>query len=490
MVSICVYLHVHQPIRLRNVRVFDIGKNQIYFDEERNKMYLERIIDKSYLPTNKILLDLIHDTDGKFKVSFSITGVFLEQLEKYPHVMESFKKIVDTGCCNIVGETYYHSLASAFSLKEFKNQVRKQEKKLKDVFGVKPEIFRNTELVYQNEIGKYVSSLGYKAILAEGWDKVLEWRSPCFVYQGQGGGISILLKHYKLSDDIAFRFSERKWEGWPLTADKFANWVNQHNGSGNLVNLFMDYETFGEHQWKETGIFEFLKAFPSQVLAKSDDFVTPLEAIKRYNPVAEIDFPNIVSWADTERDLSAWMGNRMQQSALSEIYRLEEPVLKYGDEKLVDDWRKLQTSDHFYYMCTKWFSDGDVHKYFNPYKNPYDAFITFMNAISDLKLRLEYIKKIKTNYMDKKFLNFVEEGKEFYCKNGKVIRSLGELSREVKSLDEGTFNHHVSEEKNDFANWVNDVVGDAVLANRMKISKRQSTMSRALVARVARLSLL
>ncbi|RLJ02584.1 MAG: alpha-amylase [Candidatus Aenigmatarchaeota archaeon] len=490
MVSVCFYLHVHQPFRLKNFRIFDIGKEKNYFDEERNRMYLERIIKKSYLPTNQILLDLIHKTDGKFKVSFSITGVLLEQLENYPKVLESFKKIVDTGCCDLVGETYYHSLASVFSLSEFKRQIKKQEKKLKEVFGIKPKIFRNTELVYQNEIGKFVERLGYKGILAEGWDKVLEWRSPCFVYKGKDSNICVLLKHYKLSDDIAFRFSERKWEGWPLTADKFSNWINKHNGNGNIINLFMDYETFGEHQWKETGIFEFLKHFPLKVLKNGDEFLTPTETIKKYKPVAEIDFPNIVSWADTERDLSAWIGNRMQKAASSELYSLEKEILKYGDRKLIDNWRKLQTADHLYYMCTKWFADGDVHKYFNPYRSPYDAFIIFMNILNDLKLKLEINKKIKTNYMDKNFLRRVEEGKEFYCRNGKIICSLEELAREIKKLDPETFLHHVNEEKNDFANWIENVIGDIVLANRIKRIKRQSTMSRVITARVARLNLL
>jgi len=490
MVSVCFYLHTHQPLRLKNFRIFDIGKEKNYFDEERNRMYLERIIKKSYLPTNQILLDLIHKTDGKFKVSFSITGVLLEQLENYPKVLESFKKIVDTGCCDLVGETYYHSLASVFSLNEFKRQIKKQEKKLNEVFGIKPKTFRNTELVYQNEIGKFVEGLGYKGILAEGWDKVLEWRSPCFVYKGKDSNICVLLKHYKLSDDIAFRFSERRWEGWPLTADKFSNWIDKHNGNGNIINLFMDYETFGEHQWKETGIFEFLKHFPLKILEKGNDFVTTTESIKKFKPVAEIDFQNIVSWADTERDLSAWIGNRMQQTALSEIYRLEKEALKYGDRKLIDNWRKLQISDHFYYMCTKWFADGDVHKYFNPYKTPYDCFIIFMNALNDLKLRLEYIKKIKTNNMSKRFLEEVPKGSEFYCKDGRVFRKLEELAQALKDMDAKTFLHHVNEEKNDFENWIRDVVGDIVLANRIKRAKKQSTIARAISARIARLNLL
>ncbi|OYT43745.1 MAG: alpha-amylase [Candidatus Aenigmarchaeota archaeon ex4484_56] len=490
MVSVCFYLHVHQPVRLRNYKVFDIGKNDQYFDEWKNKLYLDRIIKKSYLPTNKILLDLIHKTDGKFKVSFSITGILLEQLENYPYVFESFKKIIDTGCCDLVSETYYHSLASVFSHCEFKEQIKLQEKKLKEILGIKPKIFRNTELVYSNDIGKIVSEMDYKAVLVEGADKILGWRSPCFIYRGTGSNIKLLLKHYKLSDDIAFRFSERSWVGWPLTADKFASWITSHNGNGHLINLFMDYETFGEHQWEETGIFKFLEKFPLKILENGDDFVTPSEAIKKFEPIAELDFPYIVSWADTERDLSAWIGNKMQQSAIREIYRLEKDIVKYGDRELIDKWRKLQISDHFYYMCTKWFADGDVHKYFNPYNSPYDSFIIFMNILNDLKLRLDYIKKEKTNYMDKSFLNDVEEGKEFYCANGRIIRNLRELAEEIKKLDFETFVHHVNEEKNDLANWIRDVVGDIALASRVNRAKKPETIYKAIRSRIAELSFL
>jgi hypothetical protein len=250
----------------------------------------------------------------------------------------------------------------------------------------------------------------------------------------------------------------------------------------------MDYETFGEHQWKETGIFEFLKYFPLKVLENGDNFITPLEAIKKFEPVSEIDFPNIVSWADTERDLSAWLGNRMQQSALSELYKLENGILKYGDKKLVEDWRRLQISDHFYYMCTKWFADGDVHKYFNPHKNPYDAFIIFMNILSDLKLRLEYIKKIKTNYMSKRFLEPVEDGKEFYCRDGNTFRSLKELAQALENMNPEIFSHHVNEERNDFATWIRDVIGDAVLANRIKRTKNQNKMAKGITQRIASIS--
>ncbi|MBN2094420.1 MAG: glycoside hydrolase family 57 protein [Candidatus Aenigmarchaeota archaeon] len=490
MVSVCMYLHVHQPMRLGKYRVFDVGRHSDYFDKEKNKEILERVIQKSYAPTNQHLLDLIHRTDGKFKVSFSITGILLKQLEEYPHIIESFKKLVDTGCCNIVGETYFHSLAYVFSREEFKEQVRMQEKTLKEVFGVRPKIFRNTELVYQNDVGKIAEEMGYKAVLAEGWDKVLEWRSPCFVYQGKGSGIKLLLKNYRLSDDIAFRFSNRGWKGWPLTADKFANWVGHHNGNGNLINLFMDYETFGEHQWKETGIFDFLSHLPHEILKRGDDFVLPTEAIKRYPVVSEIDFPHMVSWADTERDLSAWIGNGMQDAALKEIYAIEQEIKRHGTPEMLEKWRMLQVSDHFYYMCTKWFSDGDVHKYFNPYDNPYEAFVVFMNALADLRHQLNYIKKEKTNFMSKHLLNEVPAGKEFYCKDGKVFRKVEELAKAIRKLDTTTYKAHVDTTKNDFANWLEHVVGDAVLANKIRRAQNQTTMARIVNSRVAELSLM
>ena len=391
MASICLYLHVHQPFRLKKFSFFDIGSGSSYFDDAMNRHYLERIVKKSYLPVNKILLDLIKETNGRFKVSFSLTGTLLEQLERWaPRVIKDFQKLVDSGCVEIIAETYYHSLAYLYSQEEFKKQVALHRKKIKNLFDYTPKIFRNTELIFNNEMAGFVQNMGYRGMLAEGADYILGWRSPNFVYRSpQAQNLGVLLRNYRLSDDISFRFSTPWWEERPLTADKFAAWVNQVNGCGQVVNLFMDYETFGEHQWESTGIFEFLKAFPHKILEHPDnDFKTPSEVINCYQAVAELDFPHIVSWADIERDLSAWLGNKMQQRAIESLYALEPAVLRSNDEKLIEDWRKLQTSDHFYYMCTKWFADGDVHKYFNPYGTPYDCFISFMNIINDLKLRL------------------------------------------------------------------------------------------------------
>ena len=392
MPSVCFYLQTHQPFRLRNYSVFDIGQNDDYFDEQRNREYLSRIVRKSYLPTNRILLELIRQQRGKFKVSFGLSGVLLEQLEKhFPDVIDDFQKLVATGCCEILAETYHHSLAYLYSAEEFKQQVALHRQKIKKLFNYKPTVFRNTELMLSNEMAKTVEEMGYKAILGEGADYILGWRSPNYVYKIKGTkNIKILLRNYKLSDDISFRFSSRDWNEWPLTADKFAAWVKGTQSHGDVINLFMDYETFGEHQWEETGIFEFLKSLPGEILKyPENNFQNPSDVIKLYKPKGELDFCNIVTWADTERDLSAWLGNRMQQTALKKLYSLEGIVKKSADKKLVEKWRKLQTSDHFYYMCVKWFADGDVHKYFSPYESPYDAYIIFMNIFNDLKLRLE-----------------------------------------------------------------------------------------------------
>ncbi len=391
MVSVCFYFQVHQPFRLRRFTIFDIGKNVPYFDLDKNYEILNKVSNKCYLETNKLLLELLKAIP-EFKVSFSLSGVVLEQMKEHrPDVLKSFQELVKTGKVEVIQETYYHSLAYLFSEKEFIEQVKMHRKLVRELFGVSPTVFRNTELIYKNELAELISRLGYKGILLEGADHILTWRSPNFLYMPPGNvPVKLLLKNYRLSDDIAFRFSNRDWKEFPLTADKFASWVNQINGNGNTVNLFMDYETFGEHQWKDTGIFEFLKHLPGEILKHPDNkFNTPSELVEMYEPVGVLDVPEFISWADLERDTSAWTGNEMQRAALSYIYELQDAVLKTGDPKIISDWRKLQTSDHFYYMCTKWFSDGDVHKYFNPYDSPYEAFVNFNNILNDLILRIE-----------------------------------------------------------------------------------------------------
>ena len=392
MPSLCFYFQVHQPYRLRHYSFFDIGKDHFYEDAEANRSIMEKVARKCYLPMNELLLKLIRRENGRFKVAFSISGVALEQFAQYkPEVIDSFRRLVNTGCVELLSETYAHSLASLYDLEEFAEQVKLHDRMIGDCFGVTPEVFRNTELIYRNDIAAVVEKMGYKAMLTEGADHILGWRSPNFMYQPSNcTRLRLLLKNYRLSDDIAFRFSNRDWKEWPLTVEKFVRWIHAVNGSGELINLFMDYETFGEHQWAETGIFDFMESLPDALLANPDfDFVTPSEAAARFQPIAKIDVPDAISWADAERDLTAWIGNDMERDAIESVYALHNKVKASGDEGLMRTWRRLQTSDHFYYMCTKWFSDGDVHKYFNPYGTPYDAYINYMNVLSDFIMTLE-----------------------------------------------------------------------------------------------------
>ncbi len=392
--AIVLYLHVHQPFRIRHYTVFDAGAEHDYFDapyDDRtsNHQILNKVIQKSYIPTNKKLLELLNK-HPEFKVSLSITGTILEQMERWsPATLHSFQELVQTGRVEIVGETYHHSLAFFYSLAEFELQVKMHREKVEQLFGQTPKVFRNTELSYNNDLAYWADRAGYKGILAEGWDPILGWRSPNFVYRPTyTNNIRLLMKNYRLSDDIAFRFGNRSWAEWPLTADKFANWLRD-SGDATNFNLFMDYETFGEHQWSESGIFTFLEELPHEWLKdENHTFMTVSEAIDSFDPVDQVDVPETTTWADTERDLSAWLGNAMQQQAINALYELQTPVIQSGDLVLIEDWRKLQTSDHFYYMCTKWFSDGDIHAYFSPYETPYEAFMNFMNAWHDLRYRL------------------------------------------------------------------------------------------------------
>jgi len=389
MASICFYFQVHQPLRLRHYTVFD--NHRRYFDDEKNAVVCQKVANKCYLPANRLLLKLIRKFGGSFKVAFSITGSLIEQLQQFaPEVLSTFDALAETGCVEFLAETYYHSLSSLYSPDEFIEQVEQHLDTIDCLFGQRPRVFRNTELIYNNDLASLVESTGkFDAILSEGADHILGFRSPNFVYQPKNcRHLRLLLKNYSLSDDIAFRFSNRSWSQWPLTAEKFAHWVNKVNGNGNVVNLFMDYETFGEHQWKDTGIFDFVYHLPEQILKHPDnDFKTPTEVIQAYQPVGTIDVPYLISWADMERDLSAWLGNAMQSNAVHELYRIENQVKKTNDPQILADWRKLQTSDHFYYMCTKYFSDGDVHKYFNPYDSPYESYINFMNVLDNLRRR-------------------------------------------------------------------------------------------------------
>jgi alpha-amylase len=394
MKSIVLYLHVHQPYRIRHYTAFDTGHNHDYFnatydDQTSNERILHKVAEKSYLPTNRYLLNLLAENPG-FKLSLSITGTVLEQLERWsPEALQSFKDLIATGRVEIVGETYHHSLAFFYSRQEFETQVTMHREKVEQLFGVTPRIFRNTELSYNNDLAYWADKAGYKGIITEGWDPVLQWRSPNYVYRpAHTDNIRLLMKNYSLSDDIAFRFGNRGWSEWPLTVNKFTHWLSADQNATNF-NLFMDYETFGEHQWSESGIFEFLHHLPQEWLkSEHNAFMTISEAIDSYDSKDFIDIPQTVTWADTERDLSAWLGNPMQQQSILALYELQDKVLATGDLELIEDWRRLQTSDHFYYMCTKWWSDGDIHAYFSPYDSPYEAYINFMNAYHDMRYRL------------------------------------------------------------------------------------------------------
>jgi alpha-amylase len=394
MKAIVLYLHVHQPYRVKHYTIFDAGHDHRYFtadyhDRTSNQRIIHKVAEKSYIPTNKHLLDLL-ERHPEFRLSLSITGTLLEQLREWaPEVLASFQALTATGRVEIVAETYHHSLAFFYSRSEFEAQVDMHRRLVEELFGQTPKVFRNTELAYNNELAMWAESKGYKAILAEGWDKYLGWRSPNFMYRPvTAPTIKLLLKNYKLSDDIAFRFGDQNWSEWPLTADKFTHWLN-NSGDATQFGLFMDYETFGEHQWGETGIFSFLSHLPDQWLkTPGNTFMTVAEAADRIQAVDSLDIHDTVTWADTERDLSAWLGNGMQQEAIKAIYSVEHKILSSGDDLLIADWRRLQTSDHFYYMCTKWFKDGDIHAYFSPYETPYIAYIAFMNAWHDIQYRL------------------------------------------------------------------------------------------------------
>jgi alpha-amylase len=393
MNAVCFYFQVHQPFRLRkDFSFFSIGGNEGYEDDAANRGILRKVADRCYLPTNRLLLELIEKHGKRFKLAFSVSGVALEQFERWaPDVLQSFKDLAATGSVEFLGETWHHSLSYLFSEEEFKRQVKKHRAKIKELFGQTPKTFRNTELIYDNRLARVVEELGYTTLVAEGADRVLGWRSPNFVYTPAGApGMKLLLKNYRLSDDVAFRFSDRNWSEWPLTADRWASWVHKIAGSGDVVNLFMDYETFGEHQWAETGIFDFLRHVPGEVLKHPDfAFMTPREVAKTFPSVAELHVDGVVSWADQERDLTAWLGNAMQNSAAKAVFALEKDVLATRSEELLEAWRRLTTSDHFYYMCTKFWADGDVHKYFSPYDSPYDAFIFYVNALNQLRWQVQ-----------------------------------------------------------------------------------------------------
>jgi len=386
MKSICFYFQIHQPFRLRRYRFFDIGSDHYYYDDYNNEEIIRRIAERCYLPANQTILQMIRDTNGKFKVAYSISGVALEQMELYaPEVIDSFKELAKTGCVEFLAETYAHSLSSLMEDgDEFELQVKQHAEKVQSLFGLKPRVFRNTELIYSDEIGDRVANLGFKGIITEGAKHILGWKSPNYLYcSASNPRLNILFKNFKLSDDIAFRFSDWNWDQYPLTADKFMNWIAETPASEKIINLFMNYETFGELQGAQSGIFEFLKALPYFAEQKGVTFATPSEVISKLKPVDQISVIFPISWADEERDVSAWLGNELQKEAFRKMYDIGERVRLSKDRRLMQDWYYLQTSDHLYYMSTKHFSDGAVHRHYSPYDSPFEAFMNYMNVLGD-----------------------------------------------------------------------------------------------------------
>ena len=429
MKSICFYFQIHQPFRLIRYRFFDIGGNHnYYFDEYNNEEIIRRIAECCYLPANRTILQMIKDSKGKFKVTYSISGIALEQLEQYvPEVIDSFKELAKTGCVEFLAETYAHSLASLQNDNgEFELQVRQHIRKIESLFGVKPRVFRNTELIYSDEIGERVANLGFKGIITEGARHILGWKSPNYLYCcATDPRLNILLKNFKLSDDIAFRFSN-----YPFTADQFIDRIASVPDSEKIINLFMNYETFGELQRAETGIFEFLKALPYFAEQKKITFQTPSEVIRKLKPVDKISVIFPISWADEERDTSAWCGNELQKEVFKKVYEIGERVRLSRDRNLLQNWYYLQSSDHFYYMSTKQFSDGAVLRHYSPYDSPYEAFMNYMNVLSD------FIDRVNSQFpegLDDEELNsLVQTIKSQEDKIKKLKTENGELRKKLK----------------------------------------------------------
>ncbi len=389
--AICFYFQVHQPFRLKRYRFFDLGHDHYYYDDYTNESIMRKVAGNCYLPANEIMLDLIQKHKGKFKVTFSLTGLVINQFRLYaPEVLESFKKLAETGMVEFLAETESHSLVSIKTRSEFEQQVNAHRAMIKEFIGTETTSFRNTELIYSDQIGSWVADMGFKSMLTEGAKHVLGWKSPNYLYCNSiNPRLKILLRNFVLSDDIAFRFSNKGWSEWPLTTDKYAAWLNKLAPKSELVNIFLDYETFGEHNHKDTGIFDFLGHLPGSVLKKTPyRFMTPTEVADTLQPVSAISVPSPISWADEERDITAWHGNELQAAALDKLYDLTDKVHKCQDRQILKDWEYLQASDHFYYMATKFFSDGAVHAYFNPYDTPYDAFMNYMNVLSDFEIRI------------------------------------------------------------------------------------------------------
>lgn len=434
MKSICFYFQVHQPFRYRRYRFFDIGNDHYYYDDYANESILRKVADRCYLPANKLMLELIKKHKGKFKIAYSISGLAIEQFELYaPEVLDSFKALADTGCVEFLSETYAHSLVSLKNKDLFRSQIQEHDRLIEKYFGQKPTVFRNTELIYSDEIGELIADMGFKAMITEGARHILGWKSPNYLYVNAiNPRLKVLMRNYKLSDDLAFRFSNQGWNEYPLTAEKYVKWIKNIE-KDEIFNIFLDYETFGEHHSAETGIFSFMKHLPDAVFDNSKiTFATPSEVAAKFQPVSVVNVPLPISWADEERDLSAWLGNELQDEAFNKVYELADRMSRVTNNAMIKDWNFLQASDHFYYMCTKFFSDGEVHKYFNPYESPYEAFINYMNVLSDFKLRLNtYVPESKAE-IEIAGLNKILEEKDIKLKKYEAEINLLQTKQNVQ----------------------------------------------------------
>lgn len=450
MTAICFYFQIHQPFRLKNYRFFDIGNDHYYYDDFANDDIITRIAHRSYLPANEMLLDIIKEHGKKFKVAFSISGTALEQLEQYvPEFIDSMKELAATGCVEFLSETYAHSLSALEDVDEFVAQVKAHDEKIYQLFGQKPKVFRNTELIYSDDIAAMVASLGFKGAITDGAKHILGWKSPNYLYNAASAPkLKLLLKNSKLSDDISFRFSNTEWTSYPLTADKYIDWIASLPQEEQLVNLFMNYETFGELQPQQSGIFEFMKALPRFAAERDVQFWSPSEVISKLKPVSELSVPSPISWADEARDTSAWLGNTLQQEAVKKLYSIGERVRLCQDKRIKLDWNYLQASDHFFYMSTKHNSDGNVHSHYSPYDSPYTAFTNYMNVLSDFMIRVEaqYPAEIDNEELNALLLTIKNQEKEIQA-----------LNREVEMMRN---------------NIVKDLTGDFV--NEEKVEKKVS----------------
>ena len=424
MTAICFYFQIHQPFRLKNYRFFDIGNDHYYYDDFANDEIITRIARRSYLPANQMLLDMIKENGKKFKVAFSISGTALEQLELYvPEFIDSMKELAATGCVEFLSETYAHSLSALEDVEEFVAQVKAHDEKIYQLFGQKPKVFRNTELIYSDDIAAMVSSMGFKGAITDGAKHILGWKSPNYLYNSAAAPkLKLLLKNAKLSDDIAFRFSNTEWASYPLTADKYIDWISQLPQEEQIVNLFMNYETFGELQPEHSGIFNFMKALPRFAAEKGVQFWTPSEIMTKLKPVSELTVPSPISWADEARDTSAWLGNMLQQEAVKKLYSIGERVRLCNDKRIKQDWNYLQASDHFFYMSTKHNSDGNVHSHYSPYDSPYTAFTNYMNVLSDFMIRVEaqYPSDIDNEELSALLLTIKNQAEEIEALNREV----------------------------------------------------------------------